>query len=1243
MNILLKRKEHLEDNLSKDYDLRKQYEDKLRLEDEPIRKANYSQKIEEIKKRIESNETEFEDVSRRLQKSETVIASSALQKLEYDAADAVSYGTIVSGGSLHQTHSAKLTGLSRATDFLPPPALANFVGGEQLIEEIRSVADETRFVVLTGISGIGKTSLLKQLAAASDKNKTLWYEFVPGLSSLEDLLLKLARFVDSHSEAGVAVSHSSIQAFSIRERIELLIDELNKDDYRIFFDDFEAAAKATSDEEIKSFFPVLKKRLQKGIVFIASEDKPRFFTLADENNERTRFFNLEGLSAEETILYFKQKNIEISAETAEKLDEILGGMPLALDLLVNSVEDAAGENELLEQAEAVQERVVEELFEAVYKKLDENERNLLTTAALLALPFSKQNLLKAHRAVFQKNAAAAFISLARRNLISSFSPRYYKTQKTIDSLALAMAEINLKNAREVIAEHFLETLPDDYVANLESLLLFAKAENYNRAVGVASDLIDRHFLVYDLAMAEKILAKLDDKDISPENRVWFWGDKGLVAQHLRRFDESAKFYNEMLALAIEIENKRGEALALHRLGALYWQMKEFAPSKDYYRRSLELKIELEDYEGQAQLHNNLGLIYSDEGDVSAALAEYETGLELRRKADTPEWCYLPLYSNLGILYAKQEEWEKAFEFSNKALKIAEDLESPYDIAKSLYNLGKHESTRGDEKNAREKFFQVLETAETYNIDELEELSCTALGRSYGDADNYEKAISYFERLAQIYERYNDRRALARIVFDIGTYQTFNGDYQAALKSYSEGIELFGHLEERLVKFNLNNLCSLAGKLGDGAELYLIINALKLLRRKLARQNPTPRLAHVCDALSAVYLDVLNNERGAIAYLRGRLKTFERLDSKRESVKAWLDLGLTYEELEKYKYALDANENALKIIESESLSDLFGIGLYNTGNICAKAEMYDEAEDFYKRAEAEAITNNDTVLLNKVHHNLGETYSRAGRPEQAVVILKNTLEAARKQKDWLEIVFTLNSLGLAYEDLEEDTEALTCWHEAVELCRQHDFGREEANTLISIGNFYLKIGKFDSAKNYYEQSYQIAIRIKNVEMEEAAMLSLAVAHRSLGSFSEIEKDFTRIAERAGEMNHHEHLTKFLAVAGAVNLDEGEIKQSVEMFEKAFLFAYWRIIEFAAPFISAGAKMPLNMLELPFVFTQLESSLERAVESGKTETAQTIYRALLDALNNHKIWREENFIRDLLKDVGEVFLENDANDD
>lgn len=92
MNVLLKRKENLENHLLNENDLLKEYEDSLRLEDDPGRKAAFLAKIEEIKARIQTYELELGDISHRLRRSETGTTSENLQLIS-TSAESVTFGS----------------------------------------------------------------------------------------------------------------------------------------------------------------------------------------------------------------------------------------------------------------------------------------------------------------------------------------------------------------------------------------------------------------------------------------------------------------------------------------------------------------------------------------------------------------------------------------------------------------------------------------------------------------------------------------------------------------------------------------------------------------------------------------------------------------------------------------------------------------------------------------------------------------------------------------------------------------------------------------------------------------------------------------------------------------------------------------------------------------------------------------------------------------------------------------------
>jgi hypothetical protein len=84
---------------------------------------------------------------------------------------------------------------------LPNPALwveGNFVGREQIIQELMAAVDTTRMIVILGIPGVGKTALMAQIASRLEPSQVFGYRFRPGLISLDSVLISLAHFLDNH-------------------------------------------------------------------------------------------------------------------------------------------------------------------------------------------------------------------------------------------------------------------------------------------------------------------------------------------------------------------------------------------------------------------------------------------------------------------------------------------------------------------------------------------------------------------------------------------------------------------------------------------------------------------------------------------------------------------------------------------------------------------------------------------------------------------------------------------------------------------------------------------------------------------------------------------------------------------------------------------------------------------------------------------------------------------------------------
>jgi tetratricopeptide (TPR) repeat protein len=229
----------------------------------------------------------------------------------------------------------------------------------------------------------------------------------------------------------------------------------------------------------------------------------------------------------------------------------------------------------------------------------------------------------------------------------------------------------------------------------------------------------------------------------------------------------------------------------------------------------------------------------------------------------------------------------------------------------------------------------------------------------------------------------------------------------------------------------------------------------------------------------------------------------------------------------------------------------------------------------------------------VQHNLGETYRRQGKLSDAVELLSNVLLQDREANDAYGIVHSANNLGLAYDEMGQEEEALKCWQEAASVSRANSLKHEEANALISTGNFHLVRDQPAQAKKYYEDALTLARDIEDADLEEGCILSLAQVNKDLGTFDSINEEFKRVAERANELGHYANFINFLLLAGEIDLEQGDAGTAAEMYEHAILFALSRAITLSNQFAKSTLK-PRSATDIARVLNRILVAIDQGLK-------------------------------------------------
>lgn len=1090
----------------------------------------------------------------------------------------------------------------------PPPPIPNFTGRVKLLDEMYGKLN-TSAMIIFGIPGIGKSTILKQLAAKVEQHPVFWHEFRAGLASVDNLLLNLAQFVNTFSPVPIFCMVQS--NYSVQQKASLLLDKINQAAAWLFFDSGEHIQ---NDPALLSLFGIFKDRLTTAKLVVASRTKLNFYRRHDEFLGIVKAINLEGLSSQETKIFLEMHGKRATLDLVQVIHERFAGHPLALELLVSLSKVDFTEAQFCETEKTI-ERQIQTLFVEGYRKLSSSEQLMLQISGLFNLPFSENQLLSVYADVGNgQNNRMTFDQLQTRLLISQEHSDTYQIHPIIRSFVNRYTD-QLSDLRVKVATYLVESFEADIYILIDAWLLYYQANAYDKAAELAVWMFDPVTIRYHPTCVDIFLSGLKDKSLTPENKMWVFGLRGNFSHYERCYTEAQIYFEQMLGIANQLKHEEGKIGALNNLGKLYsWQSDDRA--ERYYLDCLEWYKQRDETFGVAETLNALGAFYIGQerfDDAQRVLNEKAILIPLLNDID---WQERSLNTQLGQLYGRQGQYEKGITHTLKAYELTKQIDgSPYHEAMLIYDLGVHHFKQENHEQAFSYYIKALELAEQYNLWEVAELSHRSLALCYESQGMYKEALSHFAEVAQIQERIGDKQKLAITYFDSGTYCWRQKNYEDAIGFYEQGLAVLEYLPDKeLAADYLNNIYGLAEQSNRPRQL---LNALKKLKNRLLEGKPTYLLARVYETIGKIYLKPLNRTRVSLACQCQAINLFGELELRGVQVQVMSDLGVFYEEaLHRYGDAVDIYSQAIPIAKEHSLLDQLGVLLYNRGNGYAHADLPDLAKEDYLQALPIAREVSNTRLVHAIEQNLAETYRHLGEPEKAIDLLVATIKYAQQTNEIEDEIYAKNNLALAHRDSGNTVKALSLFDNALELSSQHKIPEAKIKILIGLGNFYL-YDEPEKAKGYYEQALTVTRATENVEWEERSMISLAYAHREMGTFEQIQEDFETVANRASSLQHYDNLLEFTLIAGQTSFDENEMDDSVKMFVYAIIIGATQTLERTDTF-EAIDQDKFSESGLAKALGRVLYVLEDAIDAGKADKAHLLQSSLIEELNSEEVW-------------------------
>ncbi|MCC6181448.1 MAG: sensor histidine kinase [Bacteroidia bacterium] len=308
------------------------------------------------------------------------------------------------------------------------------------------------------------------------------------------------------------------------------------------------------------------------------------------------------------------------------------------------------------------------------------------------------------------------------------------------------------------------------------------------------------------------------------------------------------------------------------------------------------------------------------------------------------------YNDVGIIYLRAGDYNKALDNIQKSLAIREKLGNKKDIASSLSKIGNIKIEKGQYAEAIVILLKSLKIYEELDIKAYIAQTCNNIGQTYNNLNKFELSNSYLQRAYAIENEIGDKYGMPVTLAIIGSNFSDLKQHDSAIKYISTAKLLFKDVGDYLSYAtscnNLGHLYRLKKNTAEGKKNYL--EAIEISKQI----GDTSGLALYQNNLSNVYIDE-ENFKEAETLLLNSLAISEKLG---------------------------AGENILKIYQSLT-------GLYIQMKDPVKADFYFDRYRQYK----------DTVFSIQTAKQFSEAQTKFEVEKKDLEIEKNKAELKAKEK------------------------------------------------------------------------------------------------------------------------------------------------------------------------------------------------------------------------------------------------------
>ncbi|HEX6224321.1 MAG TPA: adenylate/guanylate cyclase domain-containing protein [Chryseolinea sp.] len=206
------------------------------------------------------------------------------------------------------------------------------------------------------------------------------------------------------------------------------------------------------------------------------------------------------------------------------------------------------------------------------------------------------------------------------------------------------------------------------------------------------------------------------------------------------------FYLRSLRISEQINDRLRIGTALNNIGGVY-NNKAATENKslEYFLRALPIFRKIDYQDGVATVSMNVGELYKKKKLYDSAIYYFETSLAI---FDESVESTFPL-TFLGEIYAQRNDYDRAYAYHNKAIKIAESVDAKLELIQSIIGIAKTQKKHGQLKQSIASFQRAQKLAEeAIARKELKDIY-EGLADLYSENKDFRKAHQYDTLLSSV--------------------------------------------------------------------------------------------------------------------------------------------------------------------------------------------------------------------------------------------------------------------------------------------------------------------------------------------------------------------------------------------------------------------------------------------------------------------------------------------------------------